>query len=68
MGQFPHYEDKHKGYSFKIHSFSTFDKIEKYDNKKYAESIENPYSIEIGETKRTITLYAVTSTEFEMMC
>lgn len=45
------YEDKREVYGFKIHSFSTFDKIKKYDDEKCSESAEKPYFIEVGDTE-----------------
>lgn len=68
MFQFLQYEDKRDVFGFKIHSFSTFDKIKKYDEADTSKSAEKPYSIEVGERKRTINLYAVASTKFEIAC
>lgn len=47
-----------------IHSFLTLDRIKKYDNSNNEENAEKPYSIKMGETERTINLYAVASIEF----
>lgn len=47
-----------------IHSFLTLDRIKKYDNSSNEENAEKPYSIKMGETERTINLYAVASIEF----
>ena len=49
-----------------IHSFSTLDRIKKYDNSDNEENAEKPYSIKVGETKRTINLYAIASTKFQI--
>lgn len=68
MFQFIKYEDKREVFGFQVHSFSTFDKVKKYDETDTLKSAEKPYSIEIGETKRTINLYAVASTKFEIEC
>ncbi len=68
MFQFIKYEDKREVFGFKVHSFSTFDKIKKYDETDNAESAEKPYTIEVGGTKRTINLYAVASTKFQIVC
>ena len=62
------YEDKREVFGFKVHSFSTFEKIKKYDETDNAESAEKPYSIEVGRTKRTINLYAIASTKFQIAC
>ena len=62
------YEDKREVFGFQIHSFSTFDRIKKYEETDNAESAEKPYSIAAGKIKRTINLYAVASTKFEMVC
>ena len=59
------YEDKREVFGFKIHSFSTLDRIKKYDDSDNGKSVEKPYSIEAGETKRTINLYAIASTKFQ---
>ena len=58
------YEDKRKVFDFQVNSFSTFDKIKKYDGTDNAESAEKPYSIEVDRTKRTINLYAIASAKF----
>ena len=62
------YEDKHEVFGFKGHSFSTFEKTKKYDETDNAESAEKPYSIEVGEKKRAINLYAVVSAKFQIAC
>lgn len=62
------YEDKHEVFGFKVHSFSTFEKTKKYDETDNAESAEKPYSIEVGEKKRAINLYAVVSAKFQIAC
>lgn len=60
------YEDKREVYGFKIHSFSTFDKVKKYDDAKHSVSAEKPYFIEVGDTERTINLYVVASMKFQI--
>ena len=60
------YEDKREVFGFKIHSFSTHDRIRKYDDSDSEKNAEKPYSIEVGETKRTINLYAIASTKFQV--
>ncbi len=64
MFQFIKYEDKREVFGFKVHIFSTFDKIKKYDESDNEKSAEKLYTIEVGGTKRTINLYAVASTKF----
>ena len=49
-----------------IHSFSTLDRIKKYDGSGNEENAEKPYSIEVGEIERTINLYAIASTKFQV--
>lgn len=66
MFRFIKYEDKRKVFGFQIHSFSTFDRVKKYDEADNAESAEKSYSIEVGKTKRTINLYVVASTKFQI--
>ena len=68
MFQFITYEDKREVFGFQVHSFSTFDKVKKHDEADNAEGAKKPYSIEVGETKRTINLYVVASTKFEIVC
>ena len=60
------YEDKREVFGFKIHSFSTHDRIKKYDDSDNGKSAEKPYSIEVGEIERTINLYAIASTKFQV--
>ena len=60
------YEDKRGVFGLKIHSFSTLDRIKKYDGSDNEENAEKPYSIEVGEIERTINLYAIASTKFQV--
>ena len=60
------YEDKREAFDLKIHSFSTLDRIKKYDGSDNEENAEKPYSIEVGEIERTINLYAIASTKFRV--
>ena len=62
------YEDKREVFGFKVHSFSTFEKIKKYDETDNVESAEKPYSIEVGRTKRTINLYLLSFTCGQVIC
>ena len=66
MFQFIKYEDKREVFGFQVHSFSTFDRVKKYNEADNAESVEKPYSIEVVKTKRTINLYAVASVKFQI--
>lgn len=68
MFQFIKYEDKREVFGFQVHSFSTFDKVKKYNETESSKNAEKPYSIEVGKIKRTINLYAVASTKFEIAC
>ena len=43
------YEDKREVFGFKVHSFSTFEKIKKYDETDNAESAEKPYFMGVLE-------------------
>lgn len=63
MSQCIRYADELGVIGLKVHSFSTFDRIKKYDNLHSIENAENANGIEIeeGETKRTINLYASVS-------
>lgn len=60
------YEDKREVFGLKIHSFSTLDRIKKYNDSDNEENAEKPYSIEVGEIERTINLYAIASTKFQV--
>ena len=60
------YENKREVLGFKIHSFSTHDRIKKYDDSDSKKNAEKPYSIEVGEIERTINLYAIASTKFQV--
>lgn len=60
------YEDKREVFGLKIHSFSTLDRIKKYDGSGNEENAEKPYSIEVGEIERTINLYAIATTKFQI--
>lgn len=68
MFQFIKYEDKREVFGFKVHSFSTFDKIKKYDEADTLKSVEKPYFTEVGKTRRTINLYVVASAKFQIAC
>ena len=59
------FEDEHSTIGFPIHSFSTFKRVGKYDERKNAKNAEKPYFIEIGDTKRTINLYTIASLRFD---
>ena len=60
------YEDKREVFGLKIHSFSTLDRIKKYDGSGNEENAEKPYSIEVGEIERTINLYAIATSKFQI--
>ncbi len=66
MFQFIKYEDKREVFGFKVHSFSTFDKIKKYDEAESPKSVKKPYFTEVSKTKRTINLYVVASAKFQI--
>ena len=50
--------DGHDTVGFPIHSFSTFERIKKYDENEDAGDVGKPYSIEVSDTPRWINLYA----------
>ena len=58
--------DGHGTVGFPIHSFSTFERIKKYDENKDAGNVGKPYSIEVRDTERTITIYGIASTRFDI--
>jgi len=58
--------DGHDTVGFPIHSFSTFERIKKYDENEDAENVGKPYSIEVRDTERTITIYGIASTRFDI--
>lgn len=47
----------HDTVGFSIHSFSTFDRIKKYDENENVGNVGKPYSIEVCGTPRWINLY-----------
>lgn len=51
---------------FPIHSFSTFERIKKYDENEDVGDVGKTYSIEVRDTERTITIYGVASTRFDI--
>ena len=61
MSQCIRYVDKLGVIGLKVHSFSTFDRIKKYDNLHGIENAEKTNCIEAGETERTINLCASVS-------
>ena len=58
--------DGHDTVGFPIHSFSTFERIKKYDENEDAGDVGKPYSIEVRDTERTITIYGIASTRFDI--
>ena len=56
----------HDMVGFPIHSFSTFERIKKYDGNENAGNVGKPYSIEVRDTERTITIYGIASTRFDI--
>ena len=62
---FVRFGDKHESIGFQIYSFSTFDRIKKWDEDINGKNAKNPYFIENGGIPRTINLYAMASTRFE---
>lgn len=60
------YEDKREAFGLNIHGFSTPNRIKKYNDSDNEKSAEKPYSIKLGETERTINLYAIASTKFQV--
>ena len=51
---------------FQIQSFLTFERIKKYDENEDAGNVGKPYSIEVRDTERTITIYGIASTRFDI--
>ncbi|MCI8299629.1 MAG: hypothetical protein HFI69_04640 [Lachnospiraceae bacterium] len=51
---------------FPIHSFLTFERIKKYDENEEAWNVGKPYSIEVGGMERTIIIYGIASTRFDI--
>ncbi len=58
--------DGHDTVGFPIHSVSTFERIKKYDENEDAGNVGKPYSIEVRDTERTITIYGIASTRFDI--
>lgn len=51
---------------FQIHSFSTFERIKKYDENENVGNVEKSYSIELRGTERRINIYGIASTRFDI--
>ena len=58
--------DGHDTVGFPIHSFSTFERIKKYDESEDAGNVGKSYSIEVRDTERTITICGIASTRFDI--
>ena len=56
----------HDTVEFPIHSFPAFERIKKYDESEDAGNVGKPYSIEVRDTERTITIYGIASTRFDI--
>lgn len=56
----------HNTVGFPVHSFSMFERIKKYDENKNAGNVEKPYSIEVRGTERTVNIYGIASTKFDI--
>lgn len=65
MFQFAKFEGKPEAVGFLIHSFSTFDRVKKWDVNTNTQDAKKPYSIEVGKSKRTINLHVIATTKFE---
>jgi len=52
-------------WAFLVHSFSTSERIKKYNENVDARNVEKPYSIEVRGAKRTINIYGIASTSFQ---
>lgn len=51
---------------FQIQSFLTFERIKKHDENENAGNGGKPYSFEAKGTERTITIYGIASTRFDI--
>lgn len=60
------FEDGHGTVGFPVHSFSTFERIKKYDENEDAGNVGKPYSIEVRGTER-INIYGITSKRFDIV-
>lgn len=68
MFQIKKYADKHDSVGLWVHSFSTFDRVQKWGEDSKAEDGEKPYSIRVGSKSRQINLYAMATTKFDTAC
>ncbi len=57
--------DKPDFTGFLLHSFTTFDRIKKWDESDNLKGAEKPYIIEVGEVERTINLCVAIPVKFE---
>lgn len=64
---FPVSRDDYDTVGFPLHSFSTYERIKKYDENEDAGDVGKPYSIGGGGMEITITIYGIASTRFDMV-
>lgn len=57
--------DKSDFAGFLLHSFTTFDRIKKWDESDNLKSTEKPDIIEVGEVERAINLCVAVPVKFE---
>lgn len=53
------FDNKPDEIGFQIYSFSTFDRIKKWDENVSEKNAEIPYFTRVSNTERTINLYAI---------
>ena len=68
MFRLGNFGDKHDTVGFQIFSFSTYDRIRKWNEDVNGRDVEKTYFVEVGSTARTINLFAIASTRFEAVC
>lgn len=66
MFQIKIYGDKHNSLGMMIHSFQSFERIQKWGVDTDAQSSESPYHIRVVSKPRTIKLYAVAAMKFDI--
>lgn len=59
------YKDKHNSVGFLIHSFQSFERIQKWGVETDAANSEKPYPIRVSRIPRTINLYSVATMNFD---
>ncbi len=59
--------NEHDTVGFPIHSFSTYERIKKYNENENTGNVKKSYSIEVRGAERTINIYGIALTRFDIV-